>query len=90
MTSPYKYNPIPDEPRYRKKAKKVRMRSDHRHEYEEVAVNAGGIYCIATRCKVCGRLYDFKTKRSVNEVPDGLPLYKAESIVQLWKERRLD
>ena len=34
-----RYAPTPDEPRHRKKARKRHVRSDHKHEYERVAID---------------------------------------------------
>ena len=81
----HKYTPLPDEPRYRKRKRKLHVKSDHRHEYEEVCINAHGItffhgehlpyFYIATRCKVCGRLGDVRVRSDIHEPPEGMPLY---------------
>ena len=37
----HKYDPLPeDAPRHRKKSKKRHVRSDHKHEYEKVCIDA--------------------------------------------------
>ncbi len=63
----YKYAEIPEEPRYRKKKKPMKIkRSDHKHVYEPCLFKVkkwdnlnvkpfyGGSYCI-----ICGRIKDF-------------------------------
>lgn len=86
----YKYDPLPDEPRHKKKGKKKqRIRSDHKHVYETVCVNAhdfvriGGIhgerlpfFHIVKRCEVCGRIGDVSFRRDVRKPPEGMPYYE--------------
>ena len=89
----HKYDPLPEEPRHSKKARKRHVRSDHRHEYETVCIDAhtetvtrGGTfpsYSIGTRCRICGRLQDVKLWQYVREPPDGMPLYEVDSILKL-------
>lgn len=81
----YKYDPLPDEPRHRKKARKVHVRSDHKHVYEDVCIDAHEViyrdgkclhvYSIGERCEVCGRLSNVRMARLL-EPADGLPLYQ--------------
>lgn len=98
----HKYDPLPDEPRYRKKAKKRRVRSDHKHEYEEVCVDAHDSvitskgrfrsYHIACRCKICGRLYDmhdFTLNSEVREPPKDMRMFEVDDIFKLWDMRYL-
>lgn len=79
----HKYDPLPEEPRHRKKARKRHVRSDHRHEYEEVLVDAHDdvlrdgewrkVYHVRDRCKVCGRV---GAKSGVAfKVTEGTPVY---------------
>ena len=82
----HKYDPLPeDAPRHRKKAKKKHVRSDHKHEYEQVCIDGHSYvyrhgaklkyYYLATRCKVCGRIGDVRFSPGLHEPPDGMPLY---------------
>lgn len=95
----HKYDPLPeDAPRHRKKAKKRHVRSDHRHEYEDVCVDTcsyvvmrGGVrypyYSVARRCKVCGRLSNVRS--SLREVPDGMRLFRCKDFLELLCAREL-
>ena len=97
----YKYDPIPEDgPRHRKKAKKRRVRSDHKHEYEKVCIDDHSYvytrdgrlrkYTIATRCKVCGRLQDVLLgSRGCYEPPEGMPLYEVRDFLELMEMREL-
>lgn len=97
----HKYDPLPeDAPRHKKKAKKHHVRSDHRHEYEDVCVDThsyvvrrGGerypYYSVARRCKVCGRLYDISMRSSLREVPDGMRLFRCKDVLELLCAREL-
>lgn len=80
----HKYAPLPEEPRHKKKAKKKHVRSDHKHIYEKVAVDAHSsvisakkgrrpYYYVVDRCRACGRIGG-KTSTAY-EVPDGMKLY---------------
>ena len=90
----HKYDPLPDEPRHRKKAKKRHVRSDHKHEYEEVAIDAGtesffwGMrhrdYHMGMRCKVCGRLRNVKLWERRDEPPEDVPLYEVDGFNDLF------
>lgn len=90
----HKYDPLPDEPRHRKKAKKRHVRSDHRHDYEKVCVDAQASvlhnhqwvpsYYVIERCRVCGRMRH--TKGHVQEVPKGMPLYRVDGLMGLWSK----
>ena len=91
----HKYDPLPEEgPRHKKKAKKRHVRSDHKHEYETVCVDAhsfvstrGGwrpyIHFIK-RCKVCGRIGDVSIRPGVHEPPEDIPLYEVDDWLSLW------
>jgi len=100
----HKYDPLPDEPRHRKKAKKRHVRSDHRHEYEEVAIDAGTYamyrhervkeYHKGLRCRICGKLHDVRFWEWHEELPEDMPLYKVDGInglfaKELGEERRV-
>lgn len=90
----HKYDPMPEEPRHRKKAKKRHVKSDHRHDYEEVAIDAGtesvigGVrhraYHMGMRCKVCGRLHNVKLWERPDEPPEDMPLYEVDGINGLF------
>ena len=95
----HKYDPLPEEPRYRKKAKKRHVRSDHRHEYETVCVDAHSVVWrggtripymnIVRRCKLCGRVGDVQFRRDINEPPEGMPLYEVDSWDHLIDHKEL-
>lgn len=96
----HKYDPLPeDAPRHRKKSKKKRVRSDHKHEYETVCIDAHNeqvtregrfpSYCLGTRCRICGRLQDVKWWQSIREPPDGMPLYEVDSLLALIPMKEL-
>lgn len=88
----HKYTPLPEEPRHKKKARKVHVRSDHKHLYEQVCIDAHTTertrdgefpaYHIGTRCKVCGRLQNVKMW-GTRETPDGMPLYEVKDFFVL-------
>lgn len=80
----HKYDPLPEEARHHKRAKRSHVRSDHKHQYEEIMIDTFTIfrdskgrplrYEPAKRCRICGRLKDWKT-RMVEEPPDGVHVY---------------
>lgn len=84
----HKYDPLPDEPRYKKKSKKRHVRSDHKHEYEKVCIDAHDLlyrpdnkmlmYHLGQRCRICGRLYDWHMVPDLSEPPEGMPLYEVD------------
>lgn len=92
----YKYDPLPEEPRHRKKAKKRHVKSDHKHEYEKVCIDAHTysvtsdgrlpMYYVGTRCKVCGRLQDVRHSGFIGEPPKGMPLYEIDGIMGLFEK----
>ena len=96
----HKYTPLPeDSPRHRKKAKKKHVRSDHKHEYEDVAVDAhttmytrktGRVRTlfIAQRCNVCGKVYDW-THTKLQDPPEGMKLYEVADIEALFDTKFL-
>lgn len=89
-----KSSPIPDEPRPKKKAVKKRIRSDHKHEYELVAVDADcyykngtgrhTYYPIVDRCRICGKVGDVRFWTDTEQVPDGMRLFKVDGWVSLF------
>lgn len=96
----HKYDPLPeDAPRHRKMSKKRHVRSDHKHEYEDVCVDAhshgitfGGtvrLYHRATRCKLCGRLQNVRFWAFEDEPPEDMPLYEVDDIIELARMRSL-
>lgn len=90
----HKYDPLPEEPRHRKKAKKRHVKSDHKHEYEEIAIDAGTYtismgerrknYHMGMRCRVCGRLHNVRFSNWREEPPEDLPLYKVDGLKGLF------
>ena len=90
-----KYDPLPEEPRHRKKSRKTHIRSDHKHDYEDVAIDTNVIimgsdgkklrYNLAKRCTLCGRLKDWKMYY-LEEPPDGMPIYRTTDWYELWKK----
>ena len=96
----HKYQPLPEEaPRHRKKSRKRHVRSDHKHEYEQVCIDAsssvitiGGrrkCYHIGKRCKVCGRLRDVHLWAAEEQVPEGMPLYRVDDVLKLVRMKEL-
>ena len=92
-----KYDPIPDEPRYRKKAKKAHVRSDHKHVYETVAVDEEHAYVVdrtgrhkayhmAERCRICGRIGDAKFHTFLGEPPKGMRMFRVDSFLSLFEK----
>lgn len=90
----HKYDPLPeDAPRHRKKARTRRVRSDHRHEYEDVCIDAHAavyrhgerrrVYYTGTRCRVCGKLADVRMGASLYEPPEGMALYEVDGLLAL-------
>ena len=91
----HKYDPLPDDgPRHRKKAKKRHVRSDHKHEYEVVAIDFHS--CVirrgvrfpylatASRCKVCGRLGDMRMHAiEGTNPPEGMRLFEVGGFFEL-------
>lgn len=96
----HKYDPLPEDgPRHKKKAKKRHVRSDHRHEYEDIAIDSHTyiyrsgvgrihVYETGSRCKVCGRLCNVKF-RELYEPPVGMPLYEVRDFLELAMMREL-
>ena len=95
----HKYDPLPEEPRHRKKAKKRHVRSDHKHEYETVCIMHSYVYRtsgrketylhIGERCRICGRMADCHYRRDLQEPPDGMPLYEVPGWEFLWSTKVL-
>ena len=96
----HKYDPLPEDgPRHKKKAKRRHVRSDHKHEYETVCVDAhsfvwsGGARVpymdIVRRCKVCGRVGDVQFRSDLHEPPEGMPLYEVDSWDYLLDHKEL-
>lgn len=93
-----RYAPTPDEPRHRKKARKRHVRSDHKHEYERVAIDTHTsevdktgrhkVYHVGVRCKVCGKLHNVMmwAKR---EPEDGMRLFEVDDIFKLLVAKEL-
>lgn len=89
----HKYAPLPEEPRFKKKRKKVHVRSDHKHEYEEVCIDTHSVvvtrrgkfsrYHRGTRCKVCGRLRNVRLWAFEDGIPTDMPLYEVDDFFEL-------
>ncbi len=93
----YKYDPLPEEPKYHKKKHKKHVKSDHKHIYEDVCVDSHKAFkglknpkaCnIAKRCKVCGRVYDIELWVAY-EPPEGLPVYEVDTFDELFNLKYL-
>lgn len=85
----HKYTPLPEDgPRHKKKAKKRHVRSDHKHEYEQVCIDTHSsvvkrngkfpAYHVGTRCRVCGRLKSVRLWSLEGHMPSGMPLYEVD------------
>ena len=86
----HKYEPLPeDAPRHVKKAKKRHVRSDHKHDYETVCIDAHtrmlrigkNLPCLylGSRCKICGRVLDVKLITNLVKPPKSMPLYEVDT-----------
>jgi len=93
----HKYDPLPDEARGRKKSKKRHVRSDHKHDYENVCIDAHDkvwihgdgthrYYRIGERCRVCGRLASYSSFDRLREPPEGMPLYDVGGLDGLFEK----
>ena len=87
--SVHRQTPIPDEPRTRKKAVKQRDRSDHKHEYELVAIDSHSyeylgrgkvrqVYDVGERCRICGRLGDVHFRNVYST--EGMRLFEVDGL----------
>ena len=86
-------------PRHSKKARKHHVKSDHRHDYEEVCIDAGSLvvmpdgrhtsYHMGVRCKVCGRLSNIKMWRYEDEPPQDMRLFEVEDFFELLRMKYL-
>ena len=96
----HKYDPLPEEPTpYRKKSKKKRVRSDHKHDYERIVIDAHTfvhrndvripLYHTGKRCKVCGRLASTHMEEVGFEPPDDMPLYEVKDYLDFMCMRYL-
>ena len=76
-------------PKYVKKSqRKPPKRSNHKHEYEDIALRCKAITnnywkTIAKRCKICGKIYDVKLflRADQEEYLNSLPVYETEADV---------
>ena len=96
----HKYDPLPEDgPRHKKKARKTHVRSDHKHEYEHVIIDAHcralmhGVwvpyYYKAKRCKVCGRIGSSSMAFNVTEIPDDMRLFEVEDFLEFMLMKEL-
>lgn len=82
--------PIPDEPRSKKKAVKRHDRSDHKHEYERIVIDAHTyeyshgekrkVYNVGERCRICGRLGNVHFRNAYST--EGMRLFEVDD----WRE----
>ena len=89
----HKQAPIPDEPRPKKKAVKQRERSDHRHDYERIAIDAHSyvmshgeerpVIHIGERCRICGRLGNVNLWHEEGDA-DGLRRFEVDGLDGLF------
>lgn len=96
----HKYDPLPEDgPRHKKKAKRKHVRSDHKHEYEDVCIDSHRqvytreegwthVYDLGRRCRICGRLDDV-TYRGLREPPEGMRLFEAENVLEIFLGTRV-
>lgn len=78
-------------PRHRKVSKKSHVRSDHRHEYEQVCIDGHGyivshgtktpVYWVGRRCHICGRLQDAKLRYDLHEPPEWMRLFDVRDFI---------
>ena len=86
-------------PRYRKKSKKNHVKSDHKHDYERVCVDAHTStitregkfpsYHIGKRCKICGRVGNLKMQVDLHEPPTEMPLFEVADFWELLEMKML-
>ena len=94
MPKDARYDPMEETPRHRRKHKRKRVRSDHKHDYELVCVDSsmfvrsGGetehLYESAERCRVCGRVARYRFDQWRGEPPKGLRLFKTCYVTDTW------
>lgn len=96
----HKYDPLPEDgPRHKKKPKKKRVRSDHRHEYETVCIDMHSLVYthgkkipylyLGERCRICGRMADWRCRSDLQEPPEGMPFYVVPDWTYLWDNKVL-
>lgn len=97
----HKYDPLPDDgPRHKKRTRKRRVKSDHRHEYEDVvvdthsyAIRRGGRRVrevhVCSRCKSCGRIGDKRCFVEAQDVPQGLTMYEVDNFLLFVRMKTL-
>ncbi len=83
MKIQYKYRELPEEPRYKKKKKKVHKKSDHKHDYQPCLfkvpvwsyIKGKKERCIyaGTYCTICGRIGDITVQKM--EENNSLPIF---------------
>lgn len=88
-----------ESPRHRKKARKHHVKSDHKHEYEDVCIDSHSclyrhpnkvrFYHIGQRCRVCGRLGNVTAKYELHEPPEGMPLFEVTDFWELLSMKYL-
>lgn len=96
----HKYDPLPEDgPRHKKKPKKKRVRSDHKHEYETVCIDMHSLVYthgkkipylyLGKRCRICGRMADWRGRSDLQEPPEGMPFYVVPDWTYLWDNKVL-
>ena len=87
-----KYADIPEKLRYKKKKKKVHIRSDHKHRYACLIADSGiyiyrdhkknPAYDVVTYCVICGRIHDTDFRANISNV--NLPVFKG---IDIWDKK---
>lgn len=83
-----KYSPTPeDAPRHKKRTKRRDKKSNHKHEYEDVAVYSAcsrrEFYHEAKRCKICGKIYTISFFVDHEEPPEGMRAFDS-GLEDMW------
>ena len=97
MPSDARNDPMEEAPRHRRKRKHRPVRSDHKHDYEKVCIDAHDkvwihgegthrYYRIGERCRVCGRLASCSSFDHLREPPEDMPLYDVGGLDGLFEK----
>ena len=90
----HKYDPLPeDAPRHKKKRRKKHVRSDHKHEYEDVVIECHS-HCIirgkkhptlfkTKRCKICGKFRTYYNMPHTWEPPSGMRRFEVKDFLTM-------
>ena len=93
MVIEHKYKELPEEPKYKKKKKKIHIRSDHKHRYASAIFDCGlyktikgkkePYYYVGTYCVLCGRIESINIGGNITN--PNLPVFKAD-----WTAKRIN